>query len=163
MDYSVLILTIGIPGSGKTTWAKKYLKEHPNGTVIISSDEIRKELTGIEQCVDPSQNGLIHDEVRKRAKEILQSSSELRKKWGTWPTVIIDSTNVDIEEWEAYKKLGSSVMIAKIFDTPPEQAFNNLQNRERKVPLNIIQWKWELLLKNSPYLSNYFNLIVKEF
>lgn len=163
MDYSVLILTIGIPGSGKTTWAKKYLKEHPNGTVIISSDEIRKELTGTEQCIDPTQNELIHHETRKRAKEILQSSSELRKKWGTWPTVIIDSTNVDIEEWEAYKQLGSSVMIAKIFDTPPEQAFNNLQNRDRKVPLNIIQWKWETLLKNSPYLSKYFNLIVKEF
>lgn len=40
-----LIIMSAIPGSGKSTWAKKYQKEHEN-VYIISSDEIRHELTG---------------------------------------------------------------------------------------------------------------------
>ena len=37
-----------MPGSGKSTWAKKYQEEHPN-TFIISSDAIRYEITGTMQ------------------------------------------------------------------------------------------------------------------
>lgn len=42
-----LIITVGPPGSGKTTYAKKYIEEHP-GTVHLSSDKIRAELWGNE-------------------------------------------------------------------------------------------------------------------
>ena len=37
------ILLSAIPGSGKSTWAKKYASEHPN-THIVSSDDLRAEL-----------------------------------------------------------------------------------------------------------------------
>lgn len=37
--------TIGIPGSGKTTWAKEQVRTKPN-TVIVSRDEIRAQLFG---------------------------------------------------------------------------------------------------------------------
>ena len=47
MNRPTLILLVGIPGSGKTTYAYKYIEEHP-GTVHISSDKIRKELWGSE-------------------------------------------------------------------------------------------------------------------
>ena len=40
-----LIVLSAMPGSGKSTWAKKYQEEHPH-TLIISSDKIRYELTG---------------------------------------------------------------------------------------------------------------------
>ena len=45
-------ILIAPPGAGKTTWAMKYLKEHPDDTVHISSDEIRKKLFGDEACQD---------------------------------------------------------------------------------------------------------------
>ena len=47
MDRPTLILLCGIPGSGKTTYAEKYIRTYP-GTVHISSDNIRKELWGNE-------------------------------------------------------------------------------------------------------------------
>ncbi|MBO4541479.1 MAG: ATP-binding protein [Bacilli bacterium] len=46
-----LILLSGIPGSGKSTWAKAYLEQHPN-THIVSSDGIRLRLFGAFQAFD---------------------------------------------------------------------------------------------------------------
>lgn len=43
-----LIILSAMPGSGKSTWAKKYQEEHPN-TFIVSSDAIRYEITGTTQ------------------------------------------------------------------------------------------------------------------
>lgn len=160
MDHSVLILTIGIPGSGKTTWCNEYLRNHPNGTFIISTDAIRQELTGTAQCINPTQNSMIHEEARKRAKAIIDNRKEIFKKNGTWPTIIIDSTNVDIEEWIAYKQLGANIMSAKIFEIKPEEAFQRLKLRDRKVPLNIIEWKWKLLEKNKYAIPKLFNIIL---
>ena len=48
MNRPTLIILCGIPGSGKTTYATKYIEEHP-GTVHISSDKTRKELYGNEE------------------------------------------------------------------------------------------------------------------
>lgn len=41
-----LFVLTGAPGSGKSTWAKEYQKTHEN-VRIISSDEVRFELTGV--------------------------------------------------------------------------------------------------------------------
>lgn len=40
-DMPKLILCRGIQGSGKTTWAKQYCKEHPN-TIRVNRDDIRQ-------------------------------------------------------------------------------------------------------------------------
>lgn len=37
--------TVGISGSGKTTWAKAYVTKHPK-TILIDTDELRQELWG---------------------------------------------------------------------------------------------------------------------
>lgn len=163
MDFSVLILTIGIPGSGKTTWVEQYQKQHANGTYVISSDQIRRELTGYEQCINPSQSPMIHEEARKRAKMLIENAKNLRLCNGTWPVIIIDSTNVELEEWLAYKELGASIMLAKIFDVPPEEAIKRMENRERKVPLEILERKWKTLEANREKIPKLFNMILNFF
>jgi len=47
MNRPKLIILCGIPGSGKTTYAKNYI-QHNSNAVHLSSDEIRKELYGDE-------------------------------------------------------------------------------------------------------------------
>lgn len=47
MNRPKLILLVGPPGAGKTTYSNKYIEEH-TGTVHLSSDKIRKELHGDE-------------------------------------------------------------------------------------------------------------------
>ena len=58
-----LIILSAVPGSGKSTWAKKYQATHPN-TYIISSDEIRFELTG--QYQDFSKQKEVWEEFENR-------------------------------------------------------------------------------------------------
>ena len=43
------IMLVGLPAAGKDTWAREYIKKHPN-TVIHSSDDIREELYGDASC-----------------------------------------------------------------------------------------------------------------
>lgn len=64
MNRPTLILLVGPPGSGKTTYANRYIEEHP-GTVHLSSDKIRKELHGDESIQDNP--GEIFAIMQKRA------------------------------------------------------------------------------------------------
>ncbi len=43
--YVKIIITRGIPGSGKTTWAKNFVKNNPN-YIRISRDDLRSILIG---------------------------------------------------------------------------------------------------------------------
>jgi len=156
MTFTIVILTIGIPGSGKSRWVKEYIKTHPL-TYVVSTDEIRKELTGVEQCVDPSQNQMIHDEARKRVKSILEDPNA---KGGLGPEIIVDSTNVTVDEWIEYRKLGSDLMLAKIFEIEPDQAMEFQKTRERKVPLEILEMKWKQYQENKKFLPYLFNMLL---
>ncbi|MBP5217219.1 MAG: ATP-binding protein [Bacilli bacterium] len=78
-----LILLSGIPGSGKSTWAKTYLNEHPN-TKIVSSDGIRVRLFGSRQA--------FNDE-RLVWRTYLEDIHAYARE-GNDVTVIADSTNL---------------------------------------------------------------------
>lgn len=74
MNRPTLMILCGPPGAGKTTYAHKYIEEHP-GTVHLSSDNIRKELHGDESIQDnPS---LIFDIMQKRAVASLDFGSDV--------------------------------------------------------------------------------------
>ena len=152
--FSILILTIGIPGSGKTRWVENYMKTHPR-THVISTDKIRKEITGFEQCINPAQNDMIHEEARKRVRDILNS----KEKESLGPEIIVDSTNCDIQEWIAYKNLNPSIIRAIVFERTPNEAEKNQMFRERHVPFEILQQKWDQLQKYKKYLPYVFNMI----
>lgn len=144
-----LFLTVGIPGAGKSTWVKEYQKKYP-AMVIVSTDEIRKELTGTS-CCDPNQNTMIHEEARKRVKHLL----------GEGKDVIVDSTNVELGEWVKYKQLDPNVLLtAKVFNVEPEEAFEREKNRERVVPLSVLEMKWQQLTHNKPFMPFIFNFII---
>ena len=81
MDRVKLILLCGIPGSGKTTYAEKYIEAHP-GTVHLSSDKIRKELHGDESIQDNP--GEVFAIMQRRAIDGLNFGY----------SVIYDATNV---------------------------------------------------------------------
>lgn len=81
MNRPTLILLVGPPGSGKTTYAEKYLAEHSN-TVYLSSDKIRKELWGDEGT--QGDNNEVFYRMQTRAINSLNFGSD----------VIYDATNI---------------------------------------------------------------------
>lgn len=81
MNRPKLVLLVGIPGAGKTTYATKYIKENPN-TIHLSSDSIRKELWGSE--VIQGDNNEIFSLMHDRALEALNNGQN----------VIHDATNM---------------------------------------------------------------------
>ena len=77
-----LIVLSAMPGSGKSTWAKKYQEEHPH-TLIISSDAIRYELTGSTQ--DFSKQNEVWELFSYRIHEYANKYDDV--------TVILDALN----------------------------------------------------------------------
>lgn len=82
MNKPKLILLVGIPGSGKTTYANKHIRKHPKTTVHLSSDKIREELYGDESIQgNPAE---VFSLMQKRAVEALNDGND----------VIYDATNI---------------------------------------------------------------------
>lgn len=81
MERPTLIILVGPPGSGKTTYATKYISEHSN-TVHLNSDNIRKELWGDEAT--QGDNSLIFSRMQNRAIDGLNFGCN----------VIYDATNM---------------------------------------------------------------------
>ena len=76
-----LIYLVGLPGSGKSRYAETWMLDHPD-SIYISSDRIRGELYGDENCQDDP--GRVFDLMQKRTLDALKEGKE----------VIYDATNV---------------------------------------------------------------------
>ncbi len=120
-----MIVLVGVPGSGKSTWAKA------QGCQVLSSDDFRLLLSGDET------NQNIHQQVFAAMRHVL------RARLGIGPaTTIIDATNLRLRDrrpWiQLARKFGARVE-AVYFDVPLAVALERNQLRERKVPEDVIR------------------------
>lgn len=129
MDHSAaepfagLTILIGLPGSGKSSYASA------SGQPVVSSDELRKRLTG--RYDDLSRD----DEVFALAREIV--ADHLRRGRG----VVLDATNVTRARRAPFialaRELGRPVRAVVIAAGPAEAAARN-RLREKAVPEQVI-------------------------
>ncbi len=75
-------ILIAPPGAGKTTWAMRYIRAHPEDTVHISSDAIRQEIFGDSSCQDNLSE--VFEIMQARAVNALKNGQN----------VIYDATNM---------------------------------------------------------------------
>jgi calcineurin-like phosphoesterase family protein/predicted kinase len=86
MEKLKLMVLIGISGSGKSTWAKQYCKEHADW-VRINKDDIRTKMK-IEMG--------LRDDARVNEKEVLRrEESKMLKTFQEGKSVILDNTHLN--------------------------------------------------------------------
>ncbi len=79
----VLIITRGLPASGKTTWAKQWLAADPNSRMRINRDSLRETTYG-QYVIEPHQEKVITEIQKNLLKQYL---------FGKYPkSVIMDDT-----------------------------------------------------------------------
>ena len=120
------VLMCGIPGSGKSTYAKRLTVEE--NFIVHSSDKIREELGDVN---DQSRNEEVFKILHKRIKDDLQSGKN----------VVFDATNLNRKKRISFIKELKNISCKKIcvvMATPWEFCLAQNFSRERHVPEDVI-------------------------
>jgi predicted kinase len=125
------ILLSAVPGAGKSTWASAYAASHDN-VYIVSSDEVRKEVTGAYQIFN--QEPLVWETFRRRIHEFGALHPDA--------TVIADAVN-DTNVLRKYYAHETSEFDHKMFvfiDKPLEVVMvqNKMRRQDKWVPEHVI-------------------------
>jgi predicted kinase len=139
MNIPNLILLVGLPGSGKSTWVET---TQENGNYItICPDRIRKELYG--NMTDQSHNIEVWAEAKTRTIAGLNAGK----------TVLIDATNVSTFYRKIFiQGLPDCKLQAVLFEVPPEDCWKRVKKdidsgKDRaKVPEEVIYRMYEEFL-----------------
>ena len=122
-----LIMLSAIPASGKSTWAKEYKENHPN-TYIVSSDEIRLELT----------HGDYHD--RSKQKEVWELFDKRIHEYGAIDdvTVILDALNdvneVRLKYLSTTPEFDKKILVLFPSCYEKSQKYNGMRDPDARVP-----------------------------
>lgn len=120
------VMMVGLPGSGKTYWAEKYLVQQ--GYVRFGSDDIREEMGDIN---DQSKNALVFDILHERVIDALKDGKN----------TVMDATNLSRKRRISFlKKLEGIDCIKHCIITmlPYEDCILADQKRERSVGETVI-------------------------
>lgn len=128
MKNPTLKILIGIPASGKSTWAKEFVSKNDNWC-IVSRDDFRYGWQNRGWCT-PKIEAIISDMVDHSIETLL----------GRGINVIYDATNVKAKYLDHFKKFKHIASIEyQIFDVPKEVAHQRNKERERSVPDDVIE------------------------
>lgn len=130
-----VIITKGLPASGKSYWADEYIKENPN-FVKIEKDQIRKNTSlfkdgqyvhkrGDEAIVIKERDRLIRQALAS-GKSVISSDTNLVKKHVTQISNIARQNNAEVE-------------IASFLDVPLKELIERDQKREDSVGEQVIR------------------------
>lgn len=148
-------ITVGLPGSGKTTLANEIQAVSPDSTVLISRDGLRKELFNGEGILEGHQEAYISKVQKQIVKDALRANKHvvvhdmnLREKYRTeWAKIarnhgaefeIIDLTSVEVGEcidrvWRRYDQGGRAVPIDVLVELD-KKFIKPLQGQPVKAP-----------------------------
>ena len=126
---TILVLK-GVPGSGKSTYAKAWLEESPETRVIVNRDTIRVELS----CFPIGNNT---QEKRVSEKEIEYITTAIKEG----KDVCIDATNLNPKTLEKWAKLASDLSVNieyKEFVVSLDEALKRDKIREKPVGKRVL-------------------------
>ncbi len=120
-----VVLTIGLPGSGKTTWFKR------RGVTPLSSDMLRSIL--FDDITEQRYQGLVFSTLRS----LLRARLIAKMPWN-----YVDATNLSPHERRQWIKMAKSFgydVQAVFFDVPLEVCLERNRKRERTVAEDVMR------------------------
>lgn len=138
-----VIICVGIPGSGKSTWVKEYISKNPN-TVAVSRDDFRFMLRNTP-LTEPKIEDMITELVNITIEKSLMRGCD----------VIVDQTSCKQKYINSFIDLFKykSDIEFRVFDTPLETCILRDSKRERKVGESVIRKmykQYKLLVETYP-------------
>jgi len=134
-----VIVALGIPGAGKTTWRRKFIEEHKDQNwKVICPDDMREAITGSISNI--TQDSKVWTHVYGKLDDILYNTND---------SIIFDSTAVNIKTQKQIEYICNTYKVAiiyKIFECDKDDAVlriaTDLANdvNRSNVP-NEIVWK----------------------
>ena len=121
----VVVLAIGLPGSGKSSWFKRH------NVVPLSSDMVRSLL------FDDVREQRFQDLVFSNLRSMLKARLIAKR-----PTNYVDATNLTPQERQHWIKLAKDYQYevhAVFFDVPLEVCLERHQRRDRVVPEDVMR------------------------
>ena len=122
-----LIMIVGVAGSGKSTIAMRYALTR--SAIIYSSDSIREEIYGDENC--QKNPGRVFDILHQRVIKALSQGYD----------VVYDATNLSCKRRMNFLKTIAHIDCKKtcvVVVTTPEDIEERMKYRERKVPMDVV-------------------------
>lgn len=131
-----VIICVGIPGSGKSTWAKKEVAKDPLKWLRISNDDFRAMANGsvfstdYEKLVSHFRKYLIREGLKRNLN------------------IIVDNVNIDSRHYKDVCEIASSInkdiqVFEKVFFIDKEEAIKRDSLRESKVGSDVIERFWK--------------------
>ena len=143
---SKLIITRGLPASGKSTWAKQWVLEDPEHRVRINQDDIRLMLG---KYWVPSREKLVQHIQEEALIEALLRGYD----------IVIDNTNLNEKVLDNYRVLVTAygdhaIEYKDFFDTPLSVCIKRDKNRDLQVTEKVIRSFYNNYKDKYPLNSN---------
>ena len=149
----MLIVTVGLPSSGKTSWVDDFIGENQGKVIdVISSDKIREEV--FNDIEDQNHNSEVFDLMKRRTKESLSQGH----------VVIYEATNISSKRRRALlnelnKYYDKAICLFKYKRVSACQIDN--EERDREVPSDVIDRMYRNF--EIPHKNEGFDEIIVDF
>lgn len=153
-----LIITHGLPGSGKSTWAEGLVRSDPANTIRVNRDDIRTALFG-ESYHTGSFPAKDEAKVTEIEKHLLESNLKAGKR------VISDNTNLNKRTIRSLailaQKHGASIK-QEYFDVSIDEAKRRNAKRASEGGRNVPEFVYDSMSKNSYTNGKMNRFIIKK-
>lgn len=139
-----LIVTVGLPASGKTTYAEKHVADNRN-CVNVNRDDLRRMLKsasyGLDQCVER--------EITVIQRNIVSGFIDQNYD------VIVSDTNLNTKTFNIWKReaerLNAVFVVKSFLDVPVEVCIERDRNRQHSVGEAVIIHFYNKYIKNGVF------------
>lgn len=131
-----LVVTRGLPASGKTTWAKALVRRDPVNRVRLSRDDLRSMLYGVRHGLPPGGEDLVSRVMLASAKDALARGKH----------VVVDATHLRSRDLRSWLAVDPAAWVVD-FEVDIEEAVRRDALRDHSVGEEVIRSLADRFLK----------------